>query len=48
MTEYVYFMLQICFSILLGFVWNMLLIIVKETISNIELKLKSHKEKSNK
>lgn len=48
MTEYEHFMLQMCFSILLGYTCGMLLTIITDTISNIKTKLKSRKEKSNK
>ena len=48
MTEYEHFMLQMCFSMLLGYTCGMLLTIITDTIGNIKERRKSRKEKSHK
>jgi len=46
MTEYEHFMLQMCFSMLLGHTCGMLLTIITDTIGNIKERRKSQKDKS--
>jgi len=48
MTEYEHFMLQMCFSMLLGYTCGMLLTIITDTIGNIKERRKSKKDKSHK